>query len=90
MRNNNTFIIESERSRHKLMLNGQEFGTFATLDAAEREAAELANRAAPGTTLRFQLDFKWTLSDLELRVATFQLEGKTAADYAGRDLAVKD
>lgn len=70
MRNKHTFfLIESKPARHKLYLNGQVIGTFATLDAAEAEANEIANRAVPGATLRFGLDFKWTLSDLEMRAA---------------------
>jgi hypothetical protein len=56
MRGNNTFVIESEMSRHRLLLNGREIGTFATVDAAEREATEVANRAVPGAKLRFELD----------------------------------
>jgi len=75
MRNKHTFfLIESEPTRHKLYLNGQVIATFATLDAAEAEANKIANRAVPGATLRFGLDFKWTLSDLELRAA--ELEGE--------------
>ena len=70
MRNeHNFFLIESVPERHKLYLNGQTIATFATLDAAEAEANKIANRAIPGATLRFGLDFKWTLSDLEMRAA---------------------
>ena len=69
-----TFLIESERSRNKLLLNGQEIATFATLEAAEAEANKVANRTIPGATLRFELDFKWTLTDLEIRVATLERE----------------
>jgi hypothetical protein len=73
MRNKQTFfLIESEPSRHKLYLNGQVIAAFATLEAAEAEANKIANLAVPGATLRFGLDFKWTLSDLEMRAA--QLE----------------
>lgn len=67
MPGDNTFLIESELSGHRLFLDGRELGTFATADAAEKEATELANRAAPGATLRIELDFKWTLPDLEIR-----------------------
>jgi hypothetical protein len=70
MPGSNTFIIESESSRHRLLFNGQDIGAFATLEAAEHKATELANRAVPGITLRFELDFKWVLSDLEIRAAT--------------------
>ena len=76
MRSSNTFLIESELSRHRLLLNGQEIATFATLDGAETEATEIANRAVPGITLRFELDFKWTLSDLEIRAATVEAESE--------------
>ena len=72
MRSNNTFMIESERSAHRLFFNGQQIGTFATLDGAEKEATELGKRVFPGVELRFELDFKWTLSDLEIRSATVE------------------
>ena len=70
MRKTYNFLIESERAGHKVVLNGQEIATFATLDAAEAEANKVADRAVPGTNLRFELDFKWTLTDLEMRAAT--------------------
>jgi hypothetical protein len=70
MRKSYTFLIESERSRNKLFLNGQEIATFATLEAAEAEANKVAGRTVPGATLRFELNFKWTLTDLEVRAAT--------------------
>jgi hypothetical protein len=73
MRKSYNFFIESERAGHKLALNGQEIATFTTLDAAEAEANKIANRAVPGNHLRFELDFKWTLSDLEMRAATLGL-----------------
>jgi hypothetical protein len=65
-----TFVIESDSSRHRLSLDGAEIGTFPTLLGAETEAAHLAEVFAPHLTLRFELDFKWTLSDLEIRAAT--------------------
>ena len=74
MRKSYNFLIESERSRNKLFLNGQEIATFATLEAAEAEANKVANRTIPGATLRFELDFKWTLSDLEIRAARLEWE----------------
>jgi hypothetical protein len=77
MQSNNTFVIESELSRHRLFLNGRELGTFATVAAAEKEATEIANRAASGTKLRFELAFKWTLSDLEIRAATVEAESES-------------
>ena len=72
------FLIESERSRNKLFLNGKEIATFPTLDAAKAEAAKVARSAVPGATLTFALDFKWTLSDLEIRAATLEWENGQA------------
>ena len=72
MRKSYTFLIESERSGHKLFLNGQKIAMFATFEAAEAEANKAAGRVVPGATLRFELDFKWTLSELEIRVATLE------------------
>jgi hypothetical protein len=77
MRNQNTFVIESARSRHRLLLNAREISTFTSLEAAEAEAGRIAERAVPGATLRFELDFKWTLSDLEMRAATLTCENET-------------
>ena len=78
MRKSYIFLIESERSRNKLLLNGQEIATFATLAAAEAEANKVANRTVPDATLRFELDFKWTLTDLEIRAATLEWESAEA------------
>ena len=72
MRKSDLFLIESDRSGNSLSLNGQSIARFATLDAAEAEARRIANRAAPGASLKFELDFKWTLSDLEIRAATLE------------------
>ena len=72
MQKNDLFVIESDRSGNRLSLNGQSVATFATLDAAEAEAQNVANRAVPGASLKFELDFKWTLSDLEIRAATLE------------------
>jgi hypothetical protein len=72
MRTSNTFVIESERSRHRLTLNGEKISIFGTLNAAEAEASKIAEQAVPGATLRFELDFKWTLTDLEIRAATLE------------------
>jgi hypothetical protein len=60
------FLIESERTRHDLVLDGNLIATFPTLEAAEAEAQRIANRA-----LNFGLDLKSTLNDLEIRGATF-------------------
>ena len=79
MRSSNTFVIESERSRHRLILNGRELLTFNTLEAAEAEASKIASYVVPGASLRFELDFKWTLSDLEIRAATLKYENGEGA-----------
>jgi hypothetical protein len=78
MRTTFNFLIDSDRSGHRLRLNGRQIGVFATLDAAEVEAERVASSAVPGATLRFELDFKWTLSDLETRAATLELESSEA------------
>jgi hypothetical protein len=72
MQKSDLFLIESDRSGNKLSLNGQDIATFATLDAAEVEAQKVAGRAVPGASLKFELDFKWTLSELEIRAATLE------------------
>jgi hypothetical protein len=54
---------------HILSVDGAESGTFATLRAAEAKALHLAGAFAPHAPLRFDLDFKWTLSNLEIRTA---------------------
>jgi hypothetical protein len=72
MRNNDLFLIESDGFGNRLSLNGQSVGTFSTLGAAETEAEKVANRTVPGASLKFELDFKWTLSDLEIRTATLE------------------
>ena len=79
MRKRYLFLIDSEPSGHKLFLDGQEISTFATLDAAEAEANKIANRAVPGASLRFELDFMWTLTDLQIRAATLEWESREAA-----------
>src|SRR5258706_2298761 len=87
MNKNYIFLIESEQSRHKLFLNGKKIAKFATLGAAEEEANQLANRAVPGATLSFGLDFKWTLTGLEIRVALLEPE---AGESTLRDDEVDD
>jgi hypothetical protein len=78
MRKSYNFMIESELSGHKLFLNGQEISTFPTLAAAEAEANKIAGRAVAGATLRFDLDFKWTLTDLEIRGAALVLANENS------------
>ena len=72
MRQSYNFLIDSESSMHTLLLNGEEIAQFGTLDAAEAEANRVANRAVPGAILKFELDFRWTLTDLEIRAATLE------------------
>jgi hypothetical protein len=74
-----TFLIESERSGHRLSVNGQKIATFGTLEAAEEEANKVASRTIPGATLRFEPDFKWTLTDLEIRAANLERGSAEAA-----------
>ena len=80
MQQNDLFVIESDRTGNRLSLNGLNIATFATLDAAEVEAQKVAGRAVRGASLKFELDFKWTLSDLEIRAATLERpSGETIA-----------
>jgi hypothetical protein len=74
MRNTNNFLIESDGARHDLVLDGQTIASFSTLDAAEAAANGIASRAAPGAPLKFKLDFKSTLTDLEIRAAKSEWE----------------
>ena len=76
MRNTHTFVIESDGAKHDLLLDGQTIGSFSTFEAAEVAANGIASRTAPGASLKFQLDFKWTLSDLEMRAATLEWESE--------------
>ena len=69
--NDGFFYIESEPSRHVLYFEGEEVGVFDTLEAAESEAGRIA-RKTPGAHLRFELDFKSTLSDVEIRGAILE------------------
>src|ERR1700674_3188686 len=88
MRQSYNFLIDSESSMHTLLLNGEEIAQFGTLDAAEAEANRVANRAVPGALLKFELDFKWTLTDLEIRAATLERASTTMTVLnGGRDLA---
>jgi hypothetical protein len=79
MPTDNTFLIESERCRQRLSLNGRGIFTFSTLEAAEAEASRIASYVVPGSALRFELDFQWTLSDLEIRAATLKFETNSQA-----------
>ena len=73
MPTNHIFLIDSDSSGHRLCVDCKGAGTFASLSAAEAMAAYFALRFLPTATLKFELDFKWTLSDLEIRAATLEL-----------------
>lgn len=75
MRTSHVFIIDSDGSTHRLSVDGNRIGTYPTLPAATSEAAAIARRFVPMATLRFGLDFKWTLSDSEIRAATLECPG---------------
>ena len=86
MRTTHRFLIESDASTHRLSVDGNGNGTFATLGAAEAKATQVARRLLPTATLRFELDFKWTLSDLEMRAATLEVPqiGEMENSYVDR------
>ena len=67
------FLIDSDSSGHRLTVDGNAAGTFSTLGAAEAKAIQIARHFLPAATLRFGLDFKWTLSDWEIRAATLEI-----------------
>ena len=73
MRTNHFFLIESDSSGHRLSIDDNEGGTFTTLCAAEAKAIHIARSFLPLATLSFELDFKWTLSDFEIRAATLEV-----------------
>ncbi len=73
MPTNHIFLIDSDSSGHRLTVDGNRAGTFASLSAAEAMAAYVALRFLPTATLKFELDFKWMLSDLEIRAATLEV-----------------
>jgi hypothetical protein len=73
MPTNHIFLFDSDSSGHRLTVDGNGTGTFRTLSAAEAKATHIARRFLPAATLRFELDLKWTLSDLEIRAATLEV-----------------
>jgi hypothetical protein len=74
-RTRHLFMVESDSAGHRVSVDGHDFGTFATLDAAEAAANNIARCLVPAAVLRFELDFKWTLSDVEIRAATLECPG---------------
>ena len=77
MQRSHVFLIDSDSAGHRLSVDGRNFGTFATLEAAEAVGTRIARRFAPAAALSFELDFKWTLSDSELRAAMLECPGNT-------------
>ena len=75
MQANHIFLIESDSTGHRLSVDGRASGAFATRDAAEAAGGNIAQRLVPAAALTFELDFKWTLSDLEIRVAMLDFAG---------------
>lgn len=72
MHRNHIFLIDSDSSGHRLSADGRRIGSFETLRAAQAAATHIAQGYVPSATLRFGLDFKWTLSDLETRTAVLE------------------
>lgn len=72
MRTRHVFLIDSDPTGHQLSVDGLKIGTFTTLSAAESTAQHIAGGFGSRTSLRFGLDFKWTLSDWEIRAATLE------------------
>ena len=69
MQTSHFFLIHSDSSGHSLSLDGEKLETFPTLNDAETRANEIARASGATKTPRFELDFAWTLSDDEIRVA---------------------
>jgi hypothetical protein len=72
MRTIHLFLIDSDHSGHRLAVDGNRIGTLPTLRAAEATANHIARSFVPAATLTFELDFKWTLSDSEIRAAILE------------------
>jgi hypothetical protein len=72
MPTNHIFLIDSDSSGHRLTVDCNEAGTFATRSAAEEKAAHIAQRFVPAATLRFELVFKSRLTHWEIHAATLE------------------
>jgi hypothetical protein len=72
---NHIFLIEPNSAGHRPSVDGRESGTFATLDAADAAGGHIARRFLAAAALTFEPDFKWTLSDLEIRAAMLECAG---------------
>jgi hypothetical protein len=66
------FLIDSDSSGHQLSVDGNKIGSFDTLNQAKATAVSIARRFVPSAQLTFELDFKWTLSDWEIRAANLE------------------
>ena len=75
MEQRHLFLIDSDSSGHRLTIDGQNCGKFGTLESAEAAADKAAKSLAPSAALRFELEFKSTLTDLEIRAATLEAAG---------------
>jgi len=71
-RTNHLFVITSDSNGHQLEVDGRKTGEFSTLAEAETRAGQIARSFKPGADLHFELDFKWTLSNQEIRAATLE------------------
>ena len=65
-------MIESDQSKHDLLLDRQTIARFPTLQAAEAAANDIASRMVPGAALQFEVDLMSTLMTLEIRSATIE------------------
>ena len=90
MQTSHILLIDSDPSGHRLFVDGRESGRFATLCAAEENAARIAGRFVPAASPRFELDFKWTLSDIEIRVATLPCRTESISDPKGKSPCVEN
>ena len=69
---NHLFLIDSDSFGHRLSVDGEAVGKFRTLKLAEAKATEIGRLFVPEATLRFEMDFKWTLSEVEIRAAMLE------------------
>jgi len=73
MPTNHIFLIDSDSSGHRLTVDGNRAGRFASLRLAVAMGAYVTLRLLRNASLKFELDFKWMLSDLEIRAATLEV-----------------
>ena len=75
-----TFTIESHHKAHVLYLDEEPLGSYPTVEAAELAAHRVADQMQPGASLHFELDLKTTLADIEIRVATLEVNANGSID----------